>query len=99
MTVTIRLPTVLQRLANDQKEVPVEARDAGSALRALGQAHPALGQQLLDEDGSIRSFVKVFLDRDEIGDLDGEATALPEGATLRIVPAIAGGEPSDRRSG
>lgn len=90
MTVTIRLPTVLQRLANDQKEVTVEGDTVGAALQALGAAHPALGEQILDGP-NVRPFVKVFIEGEEIADLDGEDTLLEGGESIRLVPAIAGG--------
>lgn len=91
MTVTIQLPTVLRRLADDEKNIVVEAKNVGEAVQALTQRHPALGQQLLDENGAIRPFVKVFVDKDEAGALDGALTPVRDGQSLRIVPAIAGG--------
>ena len=88
--VTIRLPTVLRRLADDQAEVPVEARTVREAMDALARAHPTLGAQLL-ADGRIRPFVRVFVDADDVEALDGPETRLEGGERLRIVPAIAGG--------
>lgn len=91
MTTIIRLPTVLRRLAEDQKEIDVEAETVGSALKILADRYPSLGQQLLAEDGSPRPFVRVFLGNDDIHDLQGIGTPLPDGSQLRVVPAIAGG--------
>lgn len=88
--VTIKLPTVLRRLANDQAEVPVEATTVQEALAALAETHPQLGGQLL-ADGRIRPFVRVFVGADDIQALDGAGTRLSGGEQLRIVPAIAGG--------
>ncbi len=91
MTVTIRLPTVLRRLAADETEVVVEATNVGDALGRLAQRHPQLGQQILDDAGAVRPFVRVFLDQDDVATRQGIETPLTGGETLRIVPAIAGG--------
>ena len=44
-----------------------------------------------DADGKLRSFVNVYLNEDDIRFLQKDATPLKEGATLIIVPSIAGG--------
>ena len=87
---TIRLPTVLARLADDRRLVEVNADTAGAALAELGRSYPDLGRQLI-ADGQVRPFVKVFLGADEISTLQGSDTPLAADAVLRVVPAIAGG--------
>ena len=60
-------------------------------LKALDAAHPGLQDRLLDEDGSLRRFVNVFVDDDDVRYLDGLATDVPDGQTVSIIPAVAGG--------
>lgn len=87
---TIKLPTVLRSLADDQAVVTTDAPNVGEALRELGARYPALGAQLL-EDGKVRSFVRVFVGQDDIQALDGEGTPLKSDDTVRVIPGIAGG--------
>ncbi len=88
--VTVRLPTVLRRLASDEAEVPVDGATVLDAMQNLAVVHPELGAQLL-ANGQIRPFVRVFLGADDIQALDGPQTKLAGSEVLRIVPAIAGG--------
>lgn len=91
MSVSIRIPTTLRTLTGGSAEVVVEGATVGDALGALDAAHPGFGDRLLDDDGNLRRFVNVFLADDDVRYLDGLATAVPEGATISIIPAVAGG--------
>ena len=62
-----------------------------AALASLIEQHPGLANHLRAKDGKLRSFVNVYLDDEDVRYLDGEDTAVPAGATLTIVPSIAGG--------
>jgi len=48
-------------------------------------------ETVLKQDGTLRSFVNLFLAGTNIKDLDGLQTKLEPGDTLRLVPSIAGG--------
>jgi|TARA_B100001105_G_scaffold61547_1_gene47667 molybdopterin converting factor small subunit len=91
MAVIIRIPTTLRPLTAGQPEVEVEAGTVGEAIVALDAAHPGFTSRILDESGALRRFVNVFVSDDDVRFLDGLDTAVPEGATIAIVPAVAGG--------
>ena len=91
MAVTIRIPTTLRPLTGGQPEVEVEAGTVADALSALDAAHPGFSERILDEGGSRRRFVNVFVSDDDVRFLDGLATVVPDGGTVAIVPAVAGG--------
>lgn len=91
MSVTIRIPTTLRPLAGGSSEVSVEGSTVGEVLKALDSAHPGFSDRLLDEDGNLRKFVNVFVADDDVRFLDGMATPVPDGETVAIIPAVAGG--------
>ena len=91
MAVTVRIPTTLRALTAGAPEVAVEGTTVGEVLGALDGAHPGFADRLLDDDGGLRRFVNVFVDDDDIRFLDGLATPVPDGETVAIVPAVAGG--------
>tara|TARA_B110000438_G_scaffold175689_1_gene167868 strand:+ start:45 stop:320 length:276 start_codon:yes stop_codon:yes gene_type:complete len=91
MAVIIRIPTTLRPLTAGQPEVEVDAGTVGEAIAALDAAHPGFTSRILDESGALRRFVNVFVSDDDVRFLDGLATAVPEGGTIAIVPAVAGG--------
>ena len=91
MTVNVRIPSQLRSLCGGAGEVSVEGATAGEALKALDVACPSLADRLFDEGGQIRRSVNLFVDDEDVRFLDGLDTALTDGQTLSIVPAVAGG--------
>jgi len=89
--VTVRIPTPLRKLTGDQAQVEVEADTLGGVIDALSAAHPGIKDRLCDEDGSLRRFVNVYVNDEDVRFLDGLDTSLSEGDEISIVPAIAGG--------
>jgi molybdopterin converting factor small subunit len=91
MAVTVRIPTQLRPLVGGSNEVRTEGETVGEILKALDAAHPGFGERIFDDTGRLRRFVNVFLAEEDIRFLDGLDTPVPAGATLSIVPAVAGG--------
>ena len=46
---------------------------------------------MLDDTGKLRRFVNVYVDDDDVRFADGLGTAMPDGASVSIIPAVAGG--------
>jgi adenylyltransferase/sulfurtransferase len=88
---TIRIPTPLRPYAGGQATVSVGGANVGAALHDLTRQHPDLRPHLFEND-RLRSFVNVYLNREDVRYLDGEATTIKEDDTLVIVPSIAGGQ-------
>lgn len=91
MSVTIRIPTTLRSLTGGEAAVEVEPGTVGEVLGALDEAHPGFSQRILDDDGNLRRFVNVFVSDDDVRFLDGLGTPVPDGDTVSIIPAVAGG--------
>lgn len=91
MSVTVRIPTPLRPQAAGQPKVDVEGATVEEVIDALVAAHPAIADRILDGSGTLRRFVNVFVGEDDIRFLDGVATPVPDGGTVSIVPAVAGG--------
>ena len=60
-------------------------------LKALEAAYPGFADRLFDDTGRLRRFINVFVADEDIRFLDGVDTPVPDGATVSIVPAVAGG--------
>ncbi|MBA2495581.1 MAG: MoaD/ThiS family protein [Acidimicrobiia bacterium] len=91
MSVTIRIPTTLRTLSGGAAEVQVDGATVGEALGALESAHPGFTERLLDDGGDLRRFVSVFVADDDVRYLQGLDTPVPDGETVAIIPAVAGG--------
>lgn len=91
MTATVRIPTTLRPMAGGKSEVEVEGSTVGEVLQSLDAAHPGFADRLLGEDGNLRKFVNVFVADDDVRFMEGLDTSVPDGETVAIIPAVAGG--------
>ena len=91
MAVTVRIPTTLRPLTGGVATVEVEAGSVADVVAALDAVHPGLQDRIVDEEGNLRRFVNVFVDDDDVRYLDGLKTDVPDGQTVSIIPAVAGG--------
>jgi molybdopterin synthase sulfur carrier subunit len=91
MAATVRIPTTMRPLTGGEKQISVEPGTLAEVISALEAAHPGMGERLLDDDGTLRKFVNVFVDDDDVRYLDGLDTAVGDNITVSIIPAVAGG--------
>jgi molybdopterin synthase sulfur carrier subunit len=91
MAVTVRIPTTLRPLSGGGSTVEVPAGSLADVIKALDAEHPGFQDRLLDEEGQLRRFVNVFVDDDDVRYLNGLDTDVPDGQTVSIIPAVAGG--------
>jgi molybdopterin converting factor small subunit len=91
MAVIVRIPTTLRPLSGGQSEVKVEGATLSEVLGNLDAAHPGFRDRLFDEQGGLRRFVNVFVADDDVRFLQGLDTPVPDGETVSIIPAVAGG--------
>ena len=88
---TIRIPPVLRAQADGASEVSADGGTVGEALRALTAAHPDTESQLFGAEGELNRYVNVYLNDEDVRVLDGLETAVKDGDTVVILPAMAGG--------
>ena len=83
----------LAELAGDRTvEVDAGPGDTvGDALEALFEAHPALRDRVLDEDGGVHEHVNVLRNGEDVRAAGGLAAALDEGDDLALFPPVSGG--------
>jgi molybdopterin/thiamine biosynthesis adenylyltransferase/rhodanese-related sulfurtransferase/molybdopterin converting factor small subunit len=91
MPVTITIPTPLRQFAAGQSEIEVEASTAGEALDQLTSVHAELRRHLFNDQNTLRNFVNVYVNDEDIRHTSGPDTPVKEGDTILIVPSIAGG--------
>jgi molybdopterin synthase sulfur carrier subunit len=88
---TFRIPPVLRSLTEDQTQVEATGDTLRDALEQLFEAHPALRERMLDEDGTLRRFVNVYVDDEDVRTRDGLDTPLDARSSVIVLPAMAGG--------
>ncbi len=91
MAVTVRIPTTMRPISGGSSTVQVEGATLAEVLANLDEAHPGFRDRLFDDEGGLRKFVNVFVADDDVRYLEGVDTKVPDGETVSIIPAVAGG--------
>ena len=91
MSVSVLIPSALRAFTDRQSEIEAEGATVGEALAHVAAQYPDLKHQIYEDDTKLRGFVNVFVDGTNIKKLNGLETPVNSGATVMIVPAIAGG--------
>ncbi len=91
MSVTVRVPTILRTLTGGAAEVTAEGSNLADVLDKLESDHPGIRGRVLDDNGKLRRFVNVYVGDEDVRFAGGLQTPTPDGATISIIPAVAGG--------
>jgi molybdopterin converting factor small subunit len=86
----VRIPPTLRTEVGGERQVEASGDTVRELLQDLSERYPALGAQILD-DGDLAAFVNVYLGGEDVRTLDGLDTAVADGQTLILLPAMAGG--------
>ncbi|MBA2725868.1 MAG: MoaD/ThiS family protein [Actinobacteria bacterium] len=92
MSISVRIPTQLRSLTSGDSEVTTSGGSIGEVVASLEVSYPGIRERLLDDSGAIRRFVNLYLNDEDVRFLQGVETPVPDGATLSIIPAVAGGQ-------
>ncbi len=89
--VTIHLTGPLRRYCAGASRLSVAAGTVKAALEQLERNEAALYRNLCDETGALRRHLNVFVNSDNVRDLEGLATTLAGGDVVTFLPAVSGG--------
>ena len=91
MAVKVQIPSPLRPLTGGAPELELEAGTVAALIEGLESRHHGLKARLCDADGKLRSYVRIFVNGEDVRALADADTPLRTGDTVAIVPAIAGG--------
>jgi len=87
----IRIPTPLRTYTGGQVEVTVAGVTVADAMNDLVAQYPILKPHLFNGEAQLRPFVNLFLNDENVRDLQGTNTPIQESDRLLLIPSIAGG--------
>lgn len=93
---TVLIPTPLRRFTANSSKITIEGQVVSEVIRNIVNTYPDIQKYLLESSGSVRQFINIFLDEEDIRSLNNEDTEVRENSVISIVPAIAGGNFSGR---
>lgn len=91
MSVLVRIPTPLRALTNGQGDLRVEAATVKDVFDQIEKDFVGLKGRLCEDDGTVRRFINIYVNEEDIRFLQGLSTELKPGDEVSIVPAMAGG--------
>ena len=97
--ITIEIPTALRAFAGDKDTVLLEGRTVGELLDQLSRSFPQMKKHIFDDQGKLRTFVNVYVNDDDIRQLQKEETRVGPKDVISIIPSVAGGAPGGNGSG
>lgn len=91
MPIEVQIPTPLRAQTDGQDALQATGPTVKAVLADVIRQFPALKERLFDETGQPRRFINLFVNDEDIRFLDGVETAVKDGDSLAIIPAVAGG--------
>ena len=91
MATRVLIPTPLRSYTERKDSILLEGNTVGELLQRLTAAYTPLKRHLYDDTGSLRNFVNVYVNDEDIRYLQKEQTLVTEKDTVSIIPSIAGG--------
>jgi molybdopterin synthase sulfur carrier subunit len=91
MSASVRIPTILRTYTGGVSEVNADGSTLAEILTSLESNHPGIRARVLDDTGSLRRFVNVYVGDEDVRFAGGLDAEVAEGAKVSIIPAVAGG--------
>jgi molybdopterin synthase sulfur carrier subunit len=91
MSATVKIPTPLRKLTNNETSVDVVGKTIEQIVESLDSTYPGMRERLIDDNGDLRHFVNIYLNGEDIRYIDGLKSTVSDNDELSIVPAVAGG--------
>ena len=91
MASILKIPSPLRRFTNGEASIEVNGNNVNEVLTELFNAHPDIKGHLVENDGSLRNFVNIFINGEDVRQKGGLKAEVSNGDDVRIIPSIAGG--------
>ena len=91
MATKILIPTPLRSYTAKRDVVEAEGATVGELLANMTEQYTDLRKHLYTNEGTLRSFVNIYVNDDDIRYLEKEQPPVASGDTVSIIPSVAGG--------
>ena len=89
--ITFHVVGPLRTYCAGAEQLSIAAHTVRAALEDLERSQSVLYRHVCDETGTVRRHLNVFVNSDNVRDLDGIDTTLTPGDVVTILPAVSGG--------
>ena len=93
MTVTVSIPTILRTHTGGEKRVAATGATLQAVIDDLEANYSGISERLIDPDkaGKLHRFVNIYVNDEDVRFSGGLETAIADGDSVTILPAVAGG--------
>ncbi|WP_369133782.1 MoaD/ThiS family protein [Modestobacter sp. I12A-02662] len=91
MAIEVRIPTILRTHTGGNKTVQGSGDTLAALIDDLDAQHSGLKTRLVTEEGKLHRFVNVYVNDEDVRFTGALDTALKDGDSVTILPAVAGG--------
>jgi molybdopterin synthase sulfur carrier subunit len=91
MAIEVKIPTILRTYTGGAKAVEAKGDTLAALFDDLDGNHPGLKGRLITDDGALHRFVNVYVNDEDVRFTGSLGTALKDGDSVTILPAVAGG--------
>jgi sulfur-carrier protein len=87
----VKFTTHLQRYFPTLAETSVQAKTVAEAIRAINDVYPGIATYIVDERGTLRKHVIIFIDGEQIVDRTHLLDPVSETSQVYVFQALSGG--------
>ncbi|MGW0162856.1 MoaD/ThiS family protein [Mycobacterium sp. NPDC003323] len=93
MAITVSIPTILRTHTGGEKRVSASGDTLSAVIGDLESNYPGISERLVDSDnaGKLHRFVNIYVNDEDVRFSGGLDTAIADGDSVTILPAVAGG--------
>lgn len=87
----IIIPTPLRKFTDQNRDYTTNKQTLSEAIDQFVNEYPDVKENMLDNDGNIRSYIKIYIGDEEVNPANNNTIKIEPDTEISIVPAIAGG--------
>jgi molybdopterin converting factor small subunit len=93
MAITVSIPTILRPHTGGERRVSAAGETLGAVISDLESNYSGITEKLMDPNrpGKLNRFVNIYVNDEDVRFSGGLDTAIADGDTVTILPAVAGG--------
>jgi adenylyltransferase/sulfurtransferase len=95
MPVSVYIPTPFRKLTGNRQNVEAEGANVAEVLANVDKQYPGFRSLVFGSSDAVPAHINIYVNKQEIGSLQGIETAVRDGDEIAVIPAMAGGSGTD----
>ena len=91
MAIEVRIPTILRSYTGGAKSVEASGDTLADLISDVDAKHNGVRARLITPEGALHRFVNIYVNDEDVRFLGGLETAVKDGDSVTVLPAVAGG--------